>query len=363
MRTHVCSRYLVSATIFAVCCAPSLSAGQSGPPPEGPLPAGSNTAAAPPANPQKGSVNEESPPKQKPSEQNPPPPSSSRGQTEGCESSLTICLNLEGKGYEDDKAPPSVRPGDILAVKVLGKIDDRSQVRVSATQQTLAQSLLPPRSADGTQALTGDVVKASEAIPVAADAAELVIQVQVQEPDGGPFNLKATLRIGVDRGEYHVRPALMFPAVFQVESVHETRLVGSRDRAISVHTDVALIPAVALNVYPCGRSNGRIRSAWSDGDFFLIQAGAGLDFSKPSAFLGIGIEFVSGFALTGGLTFLFNVNRLDDGYESGMLIDADATLPTHQGAFVTGYAGLSLSSELVESVRTLITTTRANGLP
>lgn len=281
-----------------------------------------------------------------------------------CEAPLVICLNVDDKDYgeEKDHLPVEVRPGDVVSVKVIGRANRKAII--DATVRKIPQQLMPPDvSAHGAEADNPLTVIEAQAIPVPETAEEIVVRMSVRSTDGPAFVPARTFTLPVSQGRYYARPALLFPLLFQTETIHESTLVGTSDRRISVDTGLRLTPAVTLNVYPFGRDNHRVQSRWHTGDVLVLQAGAGLDFSHPTGFFGLGLEPISGFSVTGGAAFLFDVDRLDAGYEDGMLLPRGAALPTHRDSFVTGYLGLSLSTELVDSLRTLITSTRSQPLP
>lgn len=274
--------------------------------------------------------------------------------SEDCGSRKVLCLFVGPPHGVADDEHPILEPGESVTVKVLGP--EGTAVSLEWRERRLSESLLERRATAAGQGASLDAQEERAYIALFSNSlqvSESAVSVEVNLSTSG--KVVDSFELPINRGRYFVRPGVLFPVMFGGDSaIYSTTVPGSADRVVRSDREITFVPALTINVYPAGRSNGVINS-FSEGfwalRWFALQAGAGLDFSKPTGFFGLGFEPVSGFTLSGGAGVRFGATRLDRGYEDGTLLLPNQPLPSHTGPLGFGYLGVTLSTELVDTLK------------
>ncbi|MBK9264891.1 MAG: hypothetical protein IPM54_34560 [Polyangiaceae bacterium] len=272
-----------------------------------------------------------------------------------CSDRLIFCMDNEGNLFQDDETIPKLVPDETLVIKVIGPNNKANFTRVSVNGVTSTDSLARASGGAGAEVVAPAVI-AETTMTVTAKMLSLRVELRSKENADSDFISKRTFSIPVERGRYFVDLGLMVPVVIMGQrNYYANPLPGSSDRVISQVSDTMVKTALALNIYPGGHPQHAIKPNFSrPGDWIGLQIGIDLNISKPEqGYAGIIFEPISGFAIGGGVAAVKGL-RLADTYETGMILQPGEAPPTQDTILFRGYLGVTLSTELVNLLRTSV---------
>ncbi len=161
--------------------------------------------------------------------------------------------------------------------------------------------------------------------------------------------------ITVDHGMYYLEIGLLVPFVINgTRTVTQSPVPGTGgEKRLRLTEDSVVTPALALNIFPLGRRNGRVTAfdpcrAW---DLFGAQFAVDLNLKEPfeRVYGGFVFEPIAGLSLSGGLAMVKG-DVIPQEYAEGMLVPKDETLTPDRRYFPRPYFGLTLTNEIVTAI-------------
>ncbi|CAN0563209.1 unnamed protein product, partial [Laminaria digitata] len=171
-------------------------------------------------------------------------------------------------------------------------------------------------------------------------------------------------KLFIDAGKYYFDVAVtvaFVPPGQGLTTIGQRNLPGTNTKAVRVEDGWRQKVGLGLNIYPFGRRRNHISSFYDCkclrciGDMIGIQVATDPDLTKldrDSILLGLLIEPVSGFALTGGVGW-FQTTQLAEPWRDGALLGSDETPATRTKRVAAGYFGVSVSTEIFEAARSI----------
>lgn len=286
-----------------------------------------------------------------------PPPATTQDlyTSERCSERLTLCLGTDGRPLLELDSVPKLGVDEVLSILVIGVLKNAGEAYEVTSTEDINRDTLMPGAVAPAAAGAGALVLARHEVKASSKTRSFTIRLQYRAPAATTFKpVGRGHTIPVSRGEYAFDVGLLVPLTIVGYEVHATRLPGSDDRYVSTVERVDVRSAIAVNVFPGGHPNDVIFPARDGncGDWIGFQLGVDLDLSDPEAIYGGAIfEPVSGIGVGFGLSLL-RADVLDDGWESGMLLRPGESAPTHKEVLPRGYIGITVSTEVVDAIRT-----------
>ncbi|WP_437923438.1 hypothetical protein WMF37_30970 [Sorangium sp. So ce291] len=276
-------------------------------------------------------------------------------------SGVPFCEGLRGATYD---LPDALRPGERIAVRVIGKeAEDEGKVKLALNFAASLESLFkpppPPAAlAKGPMALT---VVEEQIVQVPDDTTIAFLRIVFTRTDG-TLTAPVEYRALVDHGQYYLEAGILLPIVVDGSRRVVTTPIPSTggERMYSIAEDWSVNPSIVLNVFPGGRRRGFVSSyqgcfwcAGFWGDFLGLQAGVDLDLGEPfdRIFMGVVLQPVAGLSINSGLA-LVEQEFLPPGYAVGMPVTAGETLTPQPHYMPRFYFGATLTLDIVNTVAT-----------
>lgn len=270
----------------------------------------------------------------------------------------TLCLRAD-TGTSLCASPKSeIHAGAVLTVKVFGPAGCRDPIELSSATRKRLDTVFEAQEPSGEKAAQSGTVQLIELksaqVTVSSDTAVAALEIiflRKHEPNP----VSSSHLLNVLHGYYYVSLGALLPVVPDGKQVAVAR-PGATDRepTLAVEQDIYFTPALALNIFPFGgKSRGQVfccRSGRSLQELLGLQAGVGLDFSKPPAlFGGVILEPIAGVGFSGGLA-LIQADVLNDDVAEGMLLRDSSALPVHRTYQPRAYFALTLSLDIIDTV-------------
>ncbi|WP_437498560.1 hypothetical protein [Sorangium sp. So ce1099] len=276
-------------------------------------------------------------------------------------SGLPFCEGQRGATYD---LPDALRPGERIAVRVIGKeAEDEGKVKLALNFAASPESLFkppPPAAAlaKGPGALT---VVEEQIVQVPDDSTIAFLRIVFTRTDG-KLTAPVEYRALVDHGQYYLEVGILLPIVVDGSRRVVTTPIPSTggERMYSIAEDWSVNPSIVLNVFPGGRRRGFVSSyqgcLWCAGfwgDFLGLQAGVDLDFGEPfdRIFMGVVLQPVAGLSINSGLA-LVEQEFLPPGYAVGMPVTSGETVTPQPHYRPRFYFGATLTLDIVNTVAT-----------
>ncbi len=277
---------------------------------------------------------------------------------------LPLCNNTAG--IQTYNLPSKLDPGDKIAAQVWGidGIDNEGTASLSSTERVSRDSVLAPSGgvklgAPGALSATDlHFVKLVEKeIAVSTSASVLSVAIAYRWTPKGATSPTSThdYEITVDHGKYYLELGILFPFVINgTRTVTQAPVPGTGgEKRIRLSEDSAVTPALALNVFPGGRRNGRVTAfepfrAW---DLFGVQLGVDLNLKQPfeRVYLGFVVEPIAGISLDAGLAMVKG-DVIPQDYAEGMLVPSGEAFTPDRRYFPRPYFGLTLTNEILTAL-------------
>ena len=277
---------------------------------------------------------------------------------------LPLCNNTAG--IQTYNLPSKLDPGDKIAAQVWGidGIDNEGTASLSSTERVSRDSVLAPSGgvklgAPGALSATDlHFVKLVEKeIAVSTSASVLSVAIAYRWTPKGATSPTSThdYEITVDHGKYYLELGILFPFVINgTRTVTQAPVPGTGgEKRIRLSEDSAVTPALALNVFPGGRRNGRVTAfepfrAW---DLFGVQLGVDLNLKQPfeRVYLGFVVEPIAGISLDAGLAMVKG-DVIPRDYAEGMLVPSGEAFTPDRRYFPRPYFGLTLTNEILTAL-------------
>lgn len=273
---------------------------------------------------------------------------------ERCNERLVFCLGIDGKPFRGADVLDDVLVEETITVKLIG-------LELQASDYLLALTETPNADSMTRSAVTGDkgaaktptneyIVIDTKMFVVTSKMSDVRIEIRGRKNKADPFTVVNEQKIPVRHGNYYFDVGLLVPVIVQGNRQYQAlTLPGSSDRVISEISEPTIATAIALNVYPFGHPKNSFRPGKTG--WFGLQVGIDINVASPrQGYLGILLEPVSGVAFSGGLAVVKGMS-LADNYQVGMLLQPEQTIPTRETILFRGYLGVTLSSEIVDLIR------------
>lgn len=277
---------------------------------------------------------------------------------------MPLCNNTAGN--QTYNLPSKLAPGDKLAVQVWGidGVDTEGTASLSSTERISRDSVLAPSGAGklgATTALTAmelrfvKLVEKEIAVSTSANVQSVVIAYRWTPKGASAPTSSHDYEITVDHGRYYLELGILVPFVINgTRTVTQSPVPGTGgEKRIRLNEDSAVTPALALNVFPGGRRNGRVTAfepyrAW---DLFGVQLGVDLNLKQPfeRVYLGLVLEPIAGISLDAGLAMVKG-DVIPQEYAEGMLVPSGDAFTPDRRYFPRPYFGLTLTNEILTAL-------------
>lgn len=287
-----------------------------------------------------------------------------------CTASGTFCLEAtSGKplcGPADAYAtPPKLRGNDTVVFRVYIQSDHQKDgtASLSVANGSSGDSTFAPAPAGGDKKVEGGrgapayvkILEKTFTAPTDALVHWILVTYTWTPASGVPTN--QTFKIGVDHGKYYLEIGLLVPVVIQgSRTVAATTVPGTGgEKRLTVNSDTAVTPALALNVFPWGRRNGCVSVGCGDefraGDLFGFQFAVDLDLKHAfdRFYGGLVLEPVSGFSLSLGVAAVKG-EFVPQNYAAGMVVPSGETFTPDTKYTPRPYFGLTLTNEVLTTI-------------
>ncbi|WP_437751904.1 hypothetical protein [Sorangium sp. So ce1389] len=272
-----------------------------------------------------------------------------------------FCEGLRGATYD---LPDSLRPGERIAVRVIGKeAEDRGKVKLALNFAASPESLFnpPPPSAALSKGPLALTVVEEQVVQVPDDSTIAFLRIVFTRTDG-KLTAPVEYRALVDHGQYYLEAGILLPIVVDGSRRVVTTPIPSTggERMYSIAENWSVNPSIVLNVFPGGRRRGFVSSyqgcfwcAGFWGDFLGLQAGVDLDLGEPfdRIFMGVVLQPVAGLSINSGLA-LVEQEFLPPGYAVGMPVTSGETLTPQPHYMSRFYFGATLTLDIINTVTT-----------
>ncbi|MGK3961436.1 hypothetical protein WMF38_51065 [Sorangium sp. So ce118] len=275
-------------------------------------------------------------------------------------SGAPFCEGLRGATYD---LPDALRPGERIAVRVIGKeAEDAGKVKLALNFAASPESLFKPPSpaalAKGPGALT---VVEEQIVQVPDDSTIAFLRIVFARTDG-KLRAPVEYRALVDHGQYYLEAGILLPIVVDGSRRVVTTPIPSTggERMYSIAENWSVNPSIVLNVFPGGRRRGFVSSyqgcfwcAGFWGDLLGLQAGVDLDLGEPfdRIFMGVVLQPIAGLSINSGLA-LVEQEFLPPGYAVGMPVTSGETLTPQPHYMPRFYFGATLTLDIVNTFAT-----------
>ena len=272
--------------------------------------------------------------------------------------------------------PKQVEGGTTFTVRVMGLTDTGGTYSIGVASSFLHDSLFAPATApsgaapniekingQGELALDPNEPKFGQlgdekTMSIPSDSKLLLVKiVYAWTPDIKDERAprKKQYVIELDHGKYYLEVGLLMPVVFGGSRTVTPTLVpgtGGQQR-LTVSNDTVVSPALALNVFPGGRRNGRVSAfgPYRAGDLVGFQFALDLDLKHAfdRFYLGLVLEPIAGFSVNPGMAMVKG-QFLPDGHAAGMLVPSGETFTPHSKYMPRPYLGLTITNEILTTI-------------
>jgi hypothetical protein len=277
-----------------------------------------------------------------------------------------FCRNSKGLVYET--VPEPIGAGATLAVRVMGLSDTGGSYEVTTASAYSSDSLFATGAAKaptgpGVKALGGTLTvptfvqlnKVDQSIPIGSDRNLQSVTIAYRWTPGEKDERPAAsrqYRREVDHGRYYLEVGLLVPVVFGgTRTVTPTLLPGTGgQQRLTVSSDSIVTPALALNIFPGGRRNGRV-AASGYRDLWGVQFAVDLDLKHAfdRFYIGLALEPIAGLSFNAGLATVKG-QYVPGGYAANMIVAKGETFTPDSVYMPRPYLGLTVTNEILTSL-------------
>ncbi len=287
-----------------------------------------------------------------------------------CSPPGSFCLEAEtgeefcsAPGSQTYDKPSQLNGGDQLLVQVWGRagVGDEGTPDLNSTERISRDGAFPkgqnPKGAAGAAANAPFVMLVEKLITVStsSNVQSVTIHYTWTLKDTTDPPVSRDYVITIDHGMYYLEVGLLMPLV-----IHGTRTVTPSlvpgtggEKRLRLTEDSVVTPAIALNIFPGGRRNGRVTAfdpcrGW---DLVGMQLAVDLNLKEPfeRVYGGVVFEPIAGLSLNAGLAMVKG-DVIPPEYAEGMLVPKDETFTPDRRYFPRPYFGLTLTNEIVTAI-------------
>lgn len=264
-----------------------------------------------------------------------------------------ICLRSDMAAGVEVAVPDEAPEGTVLEFRVVGPVTcDPKNIGLTNGNRDATST------ANGAVADAGQGVMVLKSLTVTLPEDDNVRSTTVSYV---PANGQAakTWEIKIDHGRTYFTAGVMLPFVFNgMRTISTAPFAGTTDSYIRVQEDWHITAALALTVYPFGRTNGLIapfvqgRGAQRILDNLAVQLAVDFDLENPldEWYFGLAIEPVNGIAIGGGAALLER-DFLPGSLRPGMLVPADGLPAMDRRYMFAPYFSATLSLKVIDLLR------------
>jgi hypothetical protein len=277
-----------------------------------------------------------------------------------CTGGDTLCLRADTGSLACEDAPQTIGAGAELKVLVLGvqAQDCIDTIQVTTFEGRRLESLWEAPEFGGFQNGKEEQQKVAVvkelAVTASSETSVVTLGVRFVRTREGDTPIDRTHLIEIDHGRYFLRVGVLLPIVPDGRQ-HALATLSPSDGepTLRLTRDLYVMPALALNAFPFGgKSRGKVFCCGKRplAELLGVQVAVGFDLSQPPPiFAGGLLEPIAGFAVSGGISFI-QADVLNPDAAEGMLLRDPSALPVHREYIPRGYIGLTLSTEIIETL-------------